>query len=190
MATKIFIITGAVHEGKTTFAHELLKILRQHKLNVYGILAKGNFKDNKRYRFDLQDIETGEQRFLASTDQNPEFYQYRRFYFDTDCLNWGNSIISAMHDKKDLLIIDEVGPMELQGLGWAEGIKKSLLSKAHSQIWVVREEILQKIQQYFGIHQASIIHCTRQSPKDAALQIIGHSQEQNGHGEPKNSEHL
>ena len=49
---------------------------------------------------------------------------------------------TCLAEPVDLLVLDEVGPMELEGLGWSE-ILDSLEQQTNTrQLWVVRQEIV------------------------------------------------
>jgi len=63
-----------------------------------------------------------------------------------------------MQRGSELLVLDEVGPMELAGHGWSQVISK--LEKNHEtpQIWVVRERILDEVTDRWQIPIQNIFH--------------------------------
>ena len=55
---KIFIITGKIDSGKTTFIKNLIENLKEKKIKVGGIYSQKIFENNERIGYDLFDINT------------------------------------------------------------------------------------------------------------------------------------
>ncbi len=45
----------------------------------------------------------------------------------------------------DLLVIDEIGYLELKGKGWFSSIEKAMQNQDLDMIWVVRKRILEEV---------------------------------------------
>ncbi len=64
-----------------------------------------------------------------------------RYYFNPAGLAEGNELIALNNLKeKQLVVIDEVGPMEMNDQGWAESIARLCQSGQLPQLWVVRKK--------------------------------------------------
>ncbi len=50
----IFLITGNIQGGKTTYLSELIEVLKKRDLSVGGFLAPGSFASGKRSGFTLK----------------------------------------------------------------------------------------------------------------------------------------
>ena len=142
----IFVITGDIHQGKTTFAKELVNKLKNEGYKVKGFFSAGEFKDNRRYSFMLENVETGNTSILAYREKQPGWFAFKSYYFNPDTIIEGNRIIKdAVEKHPDFLIIDEVGPMELQHKGWYESLVVAADQSKLLQIWVVRKNKLNQV---------------------------------------------
>ena len=70
--------------------------------------------------------------------------QYGRFYFNPLVFEWGNEIIKSA-GKDTILIIDEIGPVELNGGGFRTGLDHALKYHTGSLIITVRHGILENV---------------------------------------------
>ncbi len=119
---KHFIITGAKHAGKTTFAYNLSKIIIADGLSVGGFLCTGTFKNGTRDKFFIKSLNNNSEILIADTNKNIDKQNYSfgsfTFYqqgFDFAYKEYNNSLLT----KKNIIIIDEIGKWELQGGGFA-----------------------------------------------------------------------
>ena len=114
----IFIYCGSVHSGKTT---RLIKWLID-KNNVQGIISP--IIDGNRF---LVNINSDEKRELEIDSGSSQKYVIKigNYIFDKSVFEWACKIIlDAIKSNPDWLIIDEVGPLELQGEGLAKAVNK------------------------------------------------------------------
>ena len=74
------------------------------------------------------------------------WYRHGKYYFDPEGEAFGNNILENVGSANtDLVIIDEVGPVELKGKGWAKSIENLVSRKDTVQLWVVRKHLLKKV---------------------------------------------
>lgn len=141
----IFVLTGPLHSGKTSFAQRLVKKLKTNGLKVQGILAIGEFSEGKRSLFYQQDIRSGKKGVLAVTEKRKGWLKFSRYWFNPIVLEQGNRLLlKACQEKPDVLVLDEVGPMELMGQGRAAVLPKLLQGHTQLQIWVIRDELRER----------------------------------------------
>ena len=147
----IFILSGSVHSGKTT---RLIKWLKD-KNNVQGIISP--IINGKRY---LVNIQSDEKRKLEieSFSSQENVIKVGKYIFDKSVFEWACEIIlDAIKSNPDWLIIDEVGPLELQGEGLAKAVNKvfsenvSLLKT--NVIMVVRERLLNDFLNHYNLSE-------------------------------------
>jgi nucleoside-triphosphatase THEP1 len=153
----IFIVTGRVQGGKTTFLQELTDRLKE-EINLAGFLSMGSFIGDQRSSFTLRNIQDGKQLVLATIEESEGWVPFGRFFFNPEALREGERIIRrGLVQRTDLVVLDEVGPFELQGGGWT-GILE-LLEKEYemAQIWVVREQILDQVLDRWNIPEKNVI---------------------------------
>jgi len=108
---KIFI-TGPPGVGKTTVIMRLLEELRKSNVKVGGFYCPEVRMGNKRIGFKIIDIMTGEEAWLAKEEEGfPRVGKYHVLINEVE--NLSSKILISIQNS-DLIIIDEIGPMELK----------------------------------------------------------------------------
>ncbi len=141
----IIIISGNIQEGKTTFVEKVIHRLSRKNVAVAGFLSKVIYHENERTGYQLQDLRSDKSELLCTTALHSDWEQYGKFYFNPEGQKVGLGILENIPDSSDLIVIDEIGPLELGGDGWALAIEKLVHQSSRPMIWVVREQLVQKI---------------------------------------------
>lgn len=156
---KHFIITGARHAGKTTYASSLKDIFAFDGISSGGFLCEGTFKEGKRNCFFIKSLLTYEKELIAdknkSDDSKNYFFGSFTFYkkgFDFAYNEYEKSILN----KKDIIFIDEIGKMELEGGGFA-GLFNKMPVKAVLAA-VCRYDFIKDINNIFFNNYAEVIN--------------------------------
>jgi nucleoside-triphosphatase len=111
----VLIVTGAKGAGKTRWCEQLATYTRNAGYTVAGLLSPGQFAGGAKTGIIALDLQSGEERTLAV--RNPDDGG-RRWQFNEETLIWGNQKLSDTRPCHTL-IIDEIGPLELQEeRGW------------------------------------------------------------------------
>ncbi len=157
----VYIITGGVHEGKTTFAQAAVKKLLENNIQVEGFLAHGTFKGDKRYTFHIENLKNHQKHLLCIRETREEWDWFGSFSFDPKILKLGNHILKNI-DPKTVVVIDEVGKLEFKNKqGWFEGLSHILNNHPTTQqIWVVRRDFIKDLQALFPIPDEHIFDIT------------------------------
>lgn len=143
------LLYGTSGSGKTTKAKEYCQQCQQHGWKVGGILAPGLFQNGQRWSFDVYDLLTGQSEKLACRDYVSQV-QIGPFGFYLQGLAFGlQAMNQAILASVDLFVIDEIGPLELAGQGWAEGLHKAAQAKMPRLLLTVRPRLLSSVQQQF-----------------------------------------
>jgi nucleoside-triphosphatase THEP1 len=117
------VITGGRGEGKTTTATDVVDALRAAGLQVGGVLTPGEMRDGRRWSFDLVDVASGSRIPMATRDPLSTWPAMGSFRLNPEALAAGRAALSpAASPSPDLLVVDEVGPWELGGDGWAPAL--------------------------------------------------------------------
>ncbi len=154
----IFIITGDVHEGKTSYVEKLITKLKENQLQLAGFLAKGSFNQDVRDAYKLLNLSTNESIALASIHENPGWIRFRRFWFNPQAFNEGHRILEqAAGLRNGLIVVDEVGPMELDQKGWHASLLKLTSISQSVQLWVVRRNLVEEVSQAYRLKPAMLI---------------------------------
>jgi hypothetical protein len=119
----LYILSGPREVGKTTFLKHLLVNQLAKDRDCAGVLSPAVFENGQKTGINLLDIRSGSGRKLARLNQNEQGGIFtERWAFEVESLNWGNEILSHSIPC-DLLIVDELGPIELErGQGWQAGV--------------------------------------------------------------------
>jgi nucleoside-triphosphatase THEP1 len=158
-ASQVFILTGKVQGGKSTLVEAVIQELRGAGLRIAGVVSRGIDREGKRQGYRLVNIESMETCPLASLDPVKDWFQFRRFFFNPAAIGLGRTWLEeGLLGSADLLLIDEVGPMELQGGGWAPFLEKLADRKnTPSQLWVVREQILTEVIEKWALNNGKVM---------------------------------
>jgi len=145
ISEKLVLWTGEKHSGKTTSAANLVKIARGEGFNVAGLLAPSIYKDSELTGFDIIDLQNETRVPLAKRDRVGN--KVGRFRFFDEGIELGIVALSETTTKSaDLVIVDEFGPLELDGRLWRQNVDLLLASSTALIILVVRQELADEVQ--------------------------------------------
>ena len=149
MVEDIIIITGKINSGKSsrarTFANGLLK-----KGNSAGGVVTVPFWRGEKKSYYIFDLMTGESRLFASEEPVVPSIRYKRFYFSAYAFPFAEEAAERASGA-DFLFIDEPGPLELEGRGFASLIDRTIRDFSGTLVLVVRENITEEITRRFSL---------------------------------------
>ncbi len=139
----IVVLSGPLHSGKTNFLRRALARWQERGHQVSGYLSIAVSGDSGT-EYDLLDLRDGRLRPFLVRKPLPGAESYGPFYFVPEALEQARSIIAAARPE-ELLVVDEVGPLELAGGGvWRE--LQAVVSRPGLRVLVVvREDILEEV---------------------------------------------
>lgn len=144
MTGDLWIVTGEIGAGKTRWCQQFLELARQAGWNAAGIVSPGVFENGQKVAIEAVDVRSGERRRLATRRQTEDsaLIHTREWQFETETMEWGNTVFQQALPC-DLLIVDEIGPLELlQGKGWVAALE-AIASRAYRlAVVVVRPSLL------------------------------------------------
>jgi nucleoside-triphosphatase THEP1 len=168
----IVIITGEIHQGKSSFAKVITDWILEQKIRVGGFLSPGINENGKRTGFNLLDLESSEQTELCSDKKDDNRIRFGQYYFNGETISRGLEILSLNNvSDKQLIVIDEIGPLELNGGGWNDAIEKLTGSSTTPQLWVVRKSIVRKINRKWNVGNIYIFDITENSTQEVIGKI-------------------
>jgi nucleoside-triphosphatase THEP1 len=122
MPKHIAILTGPFGSGKTTACRQLADLAQQRGLDCAGIVCPARFDGTDKVGIDLLNLRTGECHPLAEADNQPSELRTTLYRFDAEVMAWGATSLD-MACPCDVLIVDEIGPLELErGQGWVNAL--------------------------------------------------------------------
>jgi len=136
----IFILTGKIHSGKTSFLQKMCATLKTKGLLINGLLSPAfyEFKDHKGYNG--FNIKSEESFALARLEGKVDWEKSGQYYFIPEGLKKAVESILDFQNC-DLTIIDEIGPLEMQEKGlWKAACL--LFNQPQNILIVLRKSIL------------------------------------------------
>jgi nucleoside-triphosphatase len=122
MAPRI-AVTGPPGIGKSTLVTEVVAGCR---LRAGGVLARERRYKDRRIGFELLDLSTGAVGILADEKgSGPQLGKYRVHPEDLDGIG-AQSVEAAL--KCDMIVVDEVGPMELTSRRFVSAVEMAIAS--------------------------------------------------------------
>ena len=142
---RIVLVTSPQHTGKSSLISRYIKLCRQHGIRVAGILAEGLWENNRRSGFNLVDLSSGNRVPLAVRCA-PHGRAQVSFDFFQDGIEAGQAALEVDRcATAELIIVDEVGKLEVIGQGWAQYLPSLLELPGKTHIWAVRESLVDTV---------------------------------------------
>jgi len=125
---RLFFITGRPGIGKTTVLLRAADGLKARGYRVTGMISREVREGGSRVGFEMVDFSTGRRGWLAHVSQpvGPQVSKYRVNLEDLD--NIGAKAVRDAVANAQIIIIDEIGPMELFSTRFKEAVSDALNS--------------------------------------------------------------
>ena len=99
--------------GKTTACLRAVELAQARGLRVAGVLSLPVYQGQAKTAIALRDIVGEQERILARGDHAGEGPRVGIWTFDPASIVWGQQVLASL-PPCDLLVIDEIGPLELE----------------------------------------------------------------------------
>ena len=176
---KMFIITGSLEEGKTTYTKKLIDILRKNKIKVGGIIAERVMTGSMTTGYDIVNIETGKKEEFLRQNGEGGAGRIGKLTINANGLAEGKKILKSVIDHdQTLVIIDEVGMLELQNNGWSENINELLLKSSDSILMIVRDIYVKDVIKKWNLKEVVIFNIREIDYQNAGMSITEHMNSQ------------
>jgi nucleoside-triphosphatase len=134
----IIVLTGAPGVGKTTAVIRVARALKERGVKVGGIVSRELRINNMRVGFEFMDLTSNDRSVLASiTGNGPKVGKY--FVNIAGCRFAAERLTNAVRNS-DVIICDEIGPMELKSTEFIDSVK-NLLEVDKKVIVVVHQKL-------------------------------------------------
>lgn len=121
----LFFITGRPGIGKSTVCMKVIELVKKSSFKIGGIICPEVRCRGRRIGFKVIDLLTLREGWLAHINFKTEV-KVGRYHVNLDDLEeiGVNAILSAIK-KADVIVIDEIGPMELKSYKFRKAVFKS-----------------------------------------------------------------
>lgn len=165
------LVVGEPRSGKTSWCREYIDGRRKCGSSVGGVLSPPIEKQGQRIGFNVIDLLTGQEAPFARLSRYRSFkggekignYTISRHGVSFAC----RAIKRAVESRCDLVVIDEVGPLELGGKGLMPAVELALASPVNVFI-VVRTSLKEALQRHFPQYEFVVIADLAQSSSNVS----------------------
>ncbi len=142
METRIWLITGDPAVGKTTVVSRILLQLRSEGLTVGGILTREIRVKGERQGFLIVDVSSEESANLATSGKRVG-PKVGRYHINLESLSRISSkAFERARSYSDIVVCDEVGPMELYSPEFRKGVRNCILDSSKPFICVIHKRLV------------------------------------------------
>lgn len=146
---KIEIISGEVNSGKTTRLIQKINELNKQNYRIGGFISHPIYMGNTKSGYMVQDLSEDNFYHLIHNQQSEIFtIKQGRFFFNENLFKELNLKIKLLLDY-DYLVIDEIGPLELNNKGFYDGLIYLLNNYKNNLILVTRNKLLMDVKNRF-----------------------------------------
>lgn len=144
-AGSLIIISGKVGAGKSSLVARLVSGFADLGWQIRGVRSPAIFENGEKVGIAAIDLSTNVNKRLAGKNEkkSPLSDHPLIWRFDEEVLQWGNQVF-ANAVPCDLLVVDEIGPLELErGQGWQNVLAALDSRRYHLAILVMRPALLE-----------------------------------------------
>lgn len=167
---KIYVVTGKIESGKTTFIHELVTKLKTEQISVSGIYSKRIVENYMTTGYNVIKISNGESIKFLRTKGSRNQQRIGKFYIYDEGLVAGKE--ELLLNKTQIKVIDEIGKLELEGKGWCESLYQIIEDSESNLLLSVREEVVNEVNLKFGFTPEMIYSANESRNNNLYLRIL------------------
>jgi len=146
---KTIIITGEKDAGKTRLIELLVEYFQVNEVSISGFYSRKIMHSDYLAGFNLIDISLGNNILLCDRIPSDDDILCGRFAFKRNSIEYGNNILQKCNSE--ILIIDEVGLLEIRHQGWHPGLKSAFTGQQKMNIISARHGITSDIIEIYNI---------------------------------------
>jgi nucleoside-triphosphatase len=147
-------------------------MLKLYKFNVGGFITKEIRENNRRIGFKFIDLENGYEDWLANIYGKTD-YTIGKYSVYIEKLNQYLQKLEDKLEKYEVIIIDEIGPMEMLSQKFRE-IVNITLNKPIPSIYTVHHRISNKLRNKFTTKYDNVLYVITRENRDGIPLIIWH----------------
>jgi len=174
LCIRVVVVTGPSNGGKTETAIALVEELRAKDVRVAGFVQPGEMAEDRKVGFRLRDVATGEEAVLATRGTRREGRYGTYFQFFDEGFELGRKALQRVKPGS-LLVIDELGPVELRGEGHMPAVRDALaVPDLIGAVIVVRRHLVPSLLAELNASDAIVIDVEKTGDRaaDAVLEAL------------------
>lgn len=153
----IYIMTGPIQTGKTSWVRRMLPMAAERGLRVHGVWTPAVFEGEVKTGINAQLLPGGEEFLLATRrtfapGERPDGKRQLGWKFSDEAMDRINEHFSSLvDDLGDLFLVDEFGALEFyQNKGYVRGLKIMDAAMPKNVLLVLRPDLVAPAQERWG----------------------------------------
>jgi len=168
----VAILTGPVGGGKTTLLEWVVVRLKEHRISFDGYLSQRVLDGENVNGYDLLDLRSGRRHSFLRREGSPEWPRVGQYTMNPDGLAAAEKILGRGLFS-DLMILDELGRLELEGKGVWPAARPILTDDRRESLVVIRETLLDSyLTGPLADHPGRMIVCSKSLEPGALIQDL------------------
>lgn len=166
------MVTGERGVGKTHLCQQVVKLAGMRGYRCAGVLSRAALEGDHKVAITLVDVATNAERTLAVADATPGELRWGRYRFVPGTLEWGSDLLAGA-TPCDLLIVDELGPLELTlGQGLVSALDVLDGGAFSLALVVVRPELLDALRERLQCAETRVVEVELPNRDQLPRQIL------------------
>jgi nucleoside-triphosphatase len=175
-AVPVIVATGAPGSGKTTAVMAAARRFQSAGGRLAGFVQPARMSGERKTGFDVRDLATGEAELFAEDVGKRQGDFGTRFRFRKEGFALAARALGRARGG-DLLVVDEMGPLELRGQGHLRAVQRALRTPGlRGAVIVVRRQLVPALLAELDADDAEVVEVTAEGGEqalDAALRKRG-----------------
>jgi nucleoside-triphosphatase len=177
---RIVLLTGERQVGKTYLCQRVVEEARRRGFSCAGVLSPALFEGQDKVGISLVDVSRGEERPLATANDLLHGIRWGRYRFFPSSLAWGAQVLAGAAPC-DLLVVDELGPLELvEGRGLVKALDVLAEGGFFLALVVVRPALLDEMTGRLKGRQPMTLEVTLSNRDLLPLHVLSMLEEEKG----------
>lgn len=128
-------------------------------MKASGVYSKGIYNGEDKTGYELISIQTGEREEFASNKQTEKYtLNQGRYWFDGHVfVKWNKQLEQEVN--RGVIIIDEVGPLELKEGGFHPAVKYLVENHSEKLIFITRKRLIERMIEKYKLSQGEYEIC-------------------------------
>lgn len=174
LSRKIYIITGSIGEGKTTQVQKIVNELQSRGIPLSGVYSPRIMEQGETTGYDVVDIESGKREPFMRLADNDSLNRIGRYNILPDGYSAGLAALAKSRTNNNrLVVIDEVGKLDINNKGWAENIAE-LVGGSQFLVLAVRDTFTDQVIEKWNLKDYSVFKVSDNPHQLVSELLINH----------------
>ncbi len=154
---KVIILTGEKGAGKTTLLRRVIENIKAQNVSVGGILSPRVIENNVTIGYDVVDIRSNNREPFLRISDNQNLETIGRYRILPEGLEMGSEVLLSENNLLNkVVVIDEVGALELHSHGWAGNLNELMRVSNCRLLLTVRDGFIDQVLQKWNINREDV----------------------------------